>query len=260
MRLGLVQMDIAFGQPAENIQRAQQFISQVVESLGADVVVLPEMWNTGYDMKRLSEIADRGEIPELLSQWAAQRGITLVGGSIAERDEHGIYNAAYVFSPSGELIHKYRKAHLFRLMEEDRYLAPGEEEQKVFSIQGCQAGLVICYDLRFPEWIRSLALQGAQMLLVPAQWPHPRLNHWRVLNQARAIENQMIVACINRVGKGGDHHFCGHSMVINPWGEILAEAGEEETILTAEVDPDEVQRVRKKIPVFEDRLPDRYQL
>lgn len=117
---------------------------------------------------------------------------------------------------------------------------------------------MICYDLRFPELARSLALDGAHIVFVPAEWPHPRLNHWRALLQARAIENQMFIVAVNRVGKGGNHTFCGHSMVVDPWGSILAEMKEEEASLTVDIDLEEVDRVRRKIPVFKDRIPDCY--
>jgi predicted amidohydrolase len=145
-------------------------------------------------------------------------------------------------------------------MEEEKFLRPGSEGPVMFPVGDYRAGVIICYDVRFPEMVRSLALAGVELLFVPAEWPHPRLHHWRTLNQARAIENQMAVAAINRVGSDPNNRFCGHSMVIDPWGNVLTEAGEEETFLTTDLDMAEVGRVRKKIPVFEDRVPDRYLL
>ncbi|OYD09882.1 carbon-nitrogen family hydrolase [Paludifilum halophilum] len=260
MKISSIQMDIAFGQPDENCRRVRERVEQAVEQEQAEVVVLPEMWNTGYDLTRLDDIADRGALREWMSRLAREKKVTLVAGSIAEKDEKGCYNAGYVFSPDGTELAGYRKLHLFRLMEEEKYLIPGEDGRVAFEIGGHRAGIIICYDLRFPEMIRSLALDGMQILFVPAEWPHPRLNHWRVLNQARAVENQLFVVAVNRVGQGGKNTFCGHSMVIDPWGEILAEGEEEETILTVDIDLNEVDRVRRKIPVFKDRVPDRYRL
>ncbi|MFC4546961.1 carbon-nitrogen family hydrolase [Paenactinomyces guangxiensis] len=257
MRLSLIQMDMAFGQPEPNKQQVGKMVQQAAQIESAEVVVLPELWNTAYDLERLEEIADTGELRQWLGQLAGEHGIYLVAGSVAVKEESGIYNKTYVYRPDGKEIASYRKVHLFRLMEEEKYLQPGQEKA-FFSIDGHLASSIICYDLRFPEWVRSLALQGISILFVPAQWPSPRLNHWRLLNQARAIENQMYVVAVNRVGEGGGNQFFGHSMVIDPWGNVLIEGGDEESILTVEIDLSEVERVRRKIPVFEDRRPELY--
>jgi omega-amidase len=250
-------MDMDFGQPERNQQRVKEWVHRAAREERADVVVLPELWNTAYDLKRLEDIADAGDLRKWLGQLAKEYGIYFIAGSIAYKESSGIYNTTFVFQPDGTEVARYSKVHLFRLMDEEKYLQPGEKKT-LFSIRGHLAGSIICYDLRFPEYIRSLALEGAAMLFVPAQWPVPRLNHWRVLNQARAIENQMYVVAVNRVGEGGGNQFFGHSMVIDPWGNILVEGGEEEEILTVEIDLDEVDHVRKKIPVFEDRRPQFY--
>jgi omega-amidase len=260
MRISLIQMDVSFGDPAYNRRQVEQKLAQVMERDHPEVVALPEMWNTGYDLTRLDRLADRGELVEWMGKKAKEFGITLVGGSIAEVKEDGHYNACYVFSPQGEVVAQYRKLHLFRLMKEEKFLRPGSEGPVMFPVGDYRAGVIICYDVRFPEMVRSLALAGVELLFVPAEWPHPRLHHWRTLNQARAIENQMPVVAINRVGSDPNNRFCGHSMIIDPWGNVLTEAGEEETFLTADLDMTEVGRVRKKIPVFEDRVPDRYLL
>lgn len=257
MKISLIQMNIDFGQPQSNQQRVKKWVETAVQTEQADVVVLPELWNTGYDLERLDEIADNGELRSWLGGLAQEHNIYLVAGSIAEKREDGVYNTTFILQPDGAEIGSYRKVHLFRLMDEEKFLQPGQE-QALFSIEGYLAGSIICYDLRFPELIRNLAVKGADLLFVPAQWPVPRLNHWRVLNQARAIENQMYVVAVNRVGNGGGNQFFGHSMVIDPWGNILAEGGEEETMLTVDIDLSEVGRVRKKIPVFEDRRPELY--
>jgi len=118
--------------------------------------------------------------------------------------------------------------------------------------------MMICYDIRFPELARKLALSGAKILFVPAEWPHPRLHHWRSLLIARAIENQMYVCGINRVGRDAANVFCGHSMIVDPWGEVIAEADETETIISAAVDLARPDEVRSRIPVFRDRRPELY--
>jgi omega-amidase len=121
-----------------------------------------------------------------------------------------------------------------------------------------KAGASICYDIRFPEQARTLSLLGAKILFVAAEWPHPRLHHWRTLLMARAIENQMYVVACNRVGNTAIDSFFGHSMIIDPWGEIIAEGGEREEIVTARIDLTLVDHVRNRIPVFEDRRPELY--
>lgn len=257
MRISLVQMDIAWGDPKINRQRTEDWIRRAAEQEQADVVVLPEMWNTSYALDRLEDCADRGELVEWMASTAAQYRVYLVGGSIAEKKAEHFWNAAYIFDRKGNQMARYSKVHLFRLMDEEKYLHAGDQRVS-FSLGPHRAGVMICYDIRFPELARSLALDGAEILFVPAEWPLARLTHWRLMNQARAVENQMYVVACNRVGVGGQDVFGGHSMVVDPWGEILVEGGEEETLLTVEIDLAEVARIRRKIPVFEDRMPNVY--
>lgn len=260
MQIAAIQMDVAFGQPKKNQLQVENKVKQAVQTEGAKVVVLPELWNTGFDLARLEEIADRGELVPWLSELSSRYEIFLVAGSIAEMDGSACYNTCYVFAPDGSQLFRYRKLHLFRLMKEEQFLSPGDQGAKSFSLGDHQAGSIICYDVRFPELARSLALDGATLMFVPAQWPHPRLKHWRILNQARAVENQMFVVAVNRVGQGGKDQFFGHSMIIDPWGNILAEGTEEEEIITVDVDLGEVERIRNQIPVFKDRVPSCYRL
>ncbi len=159
----------------------------------------------------------------------------------------------------GEQAGIYRKIHLFRLMDEEKYLAAGQHLTSVETAWG-QSGLAICYDLRFAEMFRTYALNGVNMVYLPAEWPHPRLAHWQTLLRARAIENQMYMIAVNRVGTDGTHDFFGHSAIIDPWGNAIVEAGESEVLLTATIDTEMVPDVREKIPVFKDRRPDLYQL
>ncbi|GIP13689.1 hydrolase MtnU [Paenibacillus macerans] len=261
-RVALVQGDIKLGEPEENRRAMQELLERAVqEHPDLDLAVLPEMWNTGYALERIDELADtEGKATrEWLSAFAAKHRIHIVGGSIAEKRDGKIYNAMYVFDREGKETARYAKLHLFRLMEEEKYLAPGERNV-VFELDGTKAGASICYDIRFPELARTLALQGAKVLFVPAEWPHPRLHHWRTLLMARAIENQMYVVACNRVGRGGGSDFFGHSMIIDPWGEIVAEGGEGEEIVAGTVDLPLVDEVRGRIPVFADRRPGCYEL
>ena len=261
LRLALLQMNIEAGNPDANFAKLEQLLEEAVSQPNKpDVVVFPEMWNTGYALTEIRTIADPAgkRTKELLSAFGKKHRIYIIGGSIAELKGDQVYNTAYAFDRDGNEIADYSKIHLFRLMEEEKYLAAGDKHGKL-TIEGVQAGLMICYDIRFPELTRKLALEGAKLMFVPAEWPHPRLHHWRTLLTARAIENQMFVIACNRMGTSGDTAFFGHSVVIDPWGEIVAEAGEEETILYAEIDLSLVDAVRSKIPVFEDRRPALYE-
>lgn len=258
----ILQMDIAFGEPRKNREKVKELVQQLASAeQKPDVILLPELWDTGYDLARLDEIADENgeQAKKLLSGVARELKAYVVGGSIAERIGPDVYNTTYVFDREGELVGRYSKVHLFRLMDEEKFLAAGDQPG-LYQMDGQPTGSVICYDIRFPEWLRTYALHGSKLMFVCAQWPHPRLNHWRQLLIARAVENQMYVVACNRVGDGGGSTFCGHSMVINPWGEIVAEGLQQEEILTAEIDFDLVDEVRGRIPIFADRRPSLYKM
>ncbi|MDO3678100.1 carbon-nitrogen family hydrolase [Paenibacillus ehimensis] len=258
--LALLQMDIAIGEPERNFAKLESLLDEAVaHDTKPDVIVFPEMWNTGYALDRIQELADHyGERTEaLLSAFSRKHGVNIIGGSIAEKRDNGVYNTIFAYDRHGNRAGDYSKIHLFRLMDEEKFLQSGDRAGEL-QLDGIPAGMMICYDIRFPELARKLALGGAQILFVPAEWPNPRLHHWRTLLMARAIENQMFVVSCNRVGVSGTTEFFGHSMVIDPWGEVLAEGGEAETIVRAAVDLSQVPAVRSKIPVFEDRRPSLY--
>ncbi|WP_343223627.1 carbon-nitrogen family hydrolase [Paenibacillus oenotherae] len=261
LKLALVQMHVEAGNPDYNFEKLEERLEEAV-SAGADkpdLIMLPEMWNTGYALEQIQELADDAgaRTKAMLSAFSRKHGIQLLAGSIAEGKPDGVYNTSYVFDGNGEIGAEYSKIHLFRLMDEEKHLQAGDRLGKL-NVAGSHAGMMICYDIRFPELARKLALDGAKLLFVPAQWPNPRLHHWRTLLMARAIENQMFVIACNRCGTSGASSFFGHSIIIDPWGEIVAEAGEDEVIVRAEIDLSLVDAVRAKIPVFEDRRPSLY--
>lgn len=262
LTISLVQTEVFAGEPERNFAHTAEMLEKAVQKDNKpDILLLPEMWNTGYALDRIHELADpEGERTKIMmSAFCRKHGIHLIAGSIAEKREGRVYNTVYGFDAQGECSLSYSKIHLFRLMDEEKYLEPGSGLGS-FTMNGLDSAAMICYDIRFPELSRTLALGGAQILFVPAEWPHPRMHHWRTLLMARAIENQMFVIACNRVGTSNETSFFGHSMIIDPWGEIVAEAGEEEEILTATIDLSETGRVRSRIPVFEDRRPGLYQL
>jgi predicted amidohydrolase len=258
LKISCLQLDIAFGDPSVNYQSIEKLI-QKVSSNNPDIIVLPELWTTGYDLTRLDAIADKNAAKtiDFLKQAAQKYQVHFVGGSVANRGETGIKNTLLIINKNGKLVHQYSKLHLFKLMDEHLYLEPGSEKG-LFELEERRFAGVICYDIRFPEWIRSHTVQGAEALFVVAEWPAPRLSHWRALLIARAIENQCFVIACNRSGHDPNNQFAGHSMIIDPWGEVVAEAGESEEILTAEIDLDHVKEIRQQIPIFEDRKPEYY--
>lgn len=260
LRIALLQMDITIGQPEANFAKLKAMMEEAASrEEKPDVIVFPEMWNTGYALTEITELADvNGERTKAFMRgFCLQHQINVIAGSIAEGRADGVYNTIYAFNRAGEEIGSYSKIHLFRLMDEEKFLKEGDKIGRL-RLEGTDAGMMICYDIRFPELSRKLATEGAKLLFVPAEWPNPRLHHWRTLLTARAIENQMFVVACNRTGQSGDTVFFGHSMVVDPWGEIIAEAGEEETIVYAEIDLSQADAVRRKIPVFEDRRPSLY--
>ncbi|MNC23043.1 2-oxoglutaramate amidase [compost metagenome] len=259
-RISLLQMDVAFGEPEANYRNAERLIREAAAAPEKpDLLVLPELWDTAYDLERLEQLADwQGErVQAWAGALARELNVSIAAGSIAEKREDGIRNTAFAVDRAGSVVSRYTKLHLFGPMEEDRHLIAGDK-RTLAKLEGLTAGMMICYDLRFPELARSLALDGAELIIAPAQWPKPRMNHWRTLVIARAIENQLYVAACNRAGTGGGQEFFGHSMLVDPWGELLAEGGEGEEIITASLDSGRITQARERIPVFRDRRPDRY--
>ncbi|WP_142384784.1 carbon-nitrogen family hydrolase [Bacillus sp. M6-12] len=257
-KIACIQLDIVFGSPVQNYQNAEEKIKQAAAEK-PDVIVLPELWTTGYDLSRLDEIADsHAEVTlELLKKWAKQYNVSFVGGSVANKTDDGVLNTLLVVNSAGEVVKQYSKLHLFKLMDEHKFLLPGSSDGN-FTLENIPCAGFICYDIRFPEWIRTHTAKGAEVLFISAEWPLARLAHWRALLITRAIENQCFVVACNRSGSDPNNEFAGHSMIIDPWGEIVAEAGTGEEILTASVDFSQSVDIRKQIPIFQDRRPEFY--
>ena len=261
MKVALAQMDIAFREPDINYQKAVSMIADAARQ-GADTVVLPELWNTGFFPKdELDQSADSdGErTRQVISQAARQHQINVVAGSVLTKREGKHYNTAYVFDRSGQEVARYDKIHLFSYMGEHNYFSSGDS-LCTFELDGVTCGLIICYDLRFVELIRSLCLKGIDVLFVPAAWPDKRRQHWVTLNRARAIENQIYVANVNCSGLIDGNLFAGYSSLIDPWGEYVVQAAAEEGLLIGEIDLAMVQQIRDTINVYRDRRPDLYEL
>lgn len=257
LTISLGQMDVELGNPARNLETAQAFVEEA-ERRGSHLLVLPELWSTGYDLENAADYATSTAegIFAQIGRLATKHHLHILGSCLAQHNG-GIANTLVWHGRQGEIMGEYSKLHLFRLMDEEKYLVAGQKPVLVESEWG-MAGLSICYDLRFPELFRRYALAGAQMVFVPAEWPHPRLAHWQTLLRARAIENQLFVIACNRVGSSKNTPFFGHSCIIGPWGETIIAAGEQEILLTAEIDLSQVAEARQRIPILSDRRPEVY--
>lgn len=258
MKIACAQMNIVFADPEKNFLTVEKYAEEAAKAQ-ADTVIFPEMWNSGFALEQLATLADENgeKTKQLLSRLAKEYQINIVGGSVATKRAAGFFNTMYVVDRSGTVSAQYDKAHLFKLMDEHLFLQPGQSDN-LFELDGITCGGVICYELRFPEWFRTHTLKGAKIMFIPAQWPKQRIDHWQLLLQARAIENQCYIVAVNPVCTNPNNEFNGHSMVIAPWGEILLGNQTEEGIYYADLDLEEVERVRKTIPVFQDRRTDLY--
>ena len=258
LTIALAQMNLASGQPELNFTIVKKFIEMAVEK-NADLVLLPELWASGYDLENCKSYAasiHEGSF-EKMSLLAVESGITL-GGSLIENDQGNFYNTFAIFDPEGKVITAYRKIHLFKPLDEERYFKAGDQLVMVDTAWG-RIGLATCFDLRFPEMFRAYAAKGVELILLVAEWPLVRIAHWRQLLIARAIENQCFIAAVNKVGISKEKQLGGGSMIVNPMGEILSEAAVDESVIIADVDLNEVEKTRKWMPVVTIRKPEVYQ-
>ena len=260
MKVTCIQMSMLCGQPDDNFRKVAQRIEEAMQD-SPDVVVLPETWNTGFFPKENSETLcdqDGARVKAEIGALAAKFHVNIVAGSVTNFRDGKVYNTAYIFDREGSCVGTYDKTHLFSPLGEHRHCAPGHSLCR-FTLDGICCGIIICYDVRFPELVRSMAVQGLDMLFVVSQWPKARTFHLRSLTTARAIENQMFVVCCNSCGSAGRNVYGGNSAIIDPWGATLALAGEEEQLLSAECDFSTLQQIRSSINVFADRRPELYQ-
>ena len=257
MRASVIQIAVNEGESVES--RRRRVASLVRDQAGADLVVLPELWTTGaFAYEEFGREAEPLEGPtyEAMAKAASDAGVWLHAGSIPERDPDGpLYNTSLVFSPSGDLAAAYRKIHRFGFDKGEAVLMGAGAELVTVRLPWTTLGVATCYDLRFPELFRGLVDAGAETLVVPAGWPERRRSHWTLLAQARAVENQSFVLACGTAGTHAGVPQAGHSIVVDPWGEVLAEAGAGEEVLTVEFDPGKVATTREQFPALKDRVP-----
>ncbi|MPZ87122.1 MAG: carbon-nitrogen family hydrolase [Nitriliruptorales bacterium] len=239
--------------PADHFEEVAQ---QVRGAGDADLIVLPELWNVGYfafdQYRDEAEPAD-GPTARRLSALAREVGSVLHGGSFVERADAALHNTSVVFGPDGATLARYRKVHVFGYQSRERQLVTGGDVLSTFPLGGAQAGLAICYDLRFPELFRA-AVDDVALFVVPATWPAARVGHWQALLRARAIENQAFVVGCNAAGRNGGVELGGASAIIDPWGEAVAQAGPGPTVLEAAIDLSAPSRARSDFPALRDRV------
>jgi omega-amidase len=248
-------------------QNTAQAFSMIDEAAGggADLVALPELFYLPYELSEIKKTGDMSHLLKKFSKAAQKNKVYIETGSLAIKSAAGLMNSSFLIGPSGAVLLSYSKCHLFDVQLKDikvRESAVFSKGEHIATAKTplCSIGILVCYDIRFPEMARRIALCGGELLLVPAVFnmvTGPA--HWHLLHRARAVENQMFVAAISQA-RCIDSPFIayGHSMVVSPWGDIIAEAGEREEIVFADLDPRVLEKTRKQLPVFDHRRADLY--
>ncbi|RNB88474.1 carbon-nitrogen family hydrolase [Brevibacillus nitrificans] len=255
MKVASVQVEISDDE--SKAQRMHRVGAMLDELEGYDLIVLPEIWATGYfSFDRYEEESEPidGPFTETFSAKAKALGAYLFAGSFVEKDGENLYNTSVLFDPQGHRIANYRKIHLFRYGSDEGKLVTRGDEVVVVETKLGKVGLATCYDLRFPELFRKQVDLGAELLLVTSAWPHRRLMHWNLFNQVRALENQCCLISSNCAGMTRGTFLGGHSQVVDPWGTVLASGGEQETIVKTEIDLKQIQHIRETFPQLKHRI------
>jgi len=264
LTISVAQMRVKQTDMVANLAQGERFIAEAARR-GSHIVALPEMWTTGFNFKENKKLAkEQSETLSTIATFAKHYKIWVTGSVLTGDEEGNPCNTAVLFDSNGNLISRYNKVHLFSMLGENENVTSGNELVLVDSPWG-KIGLTVCYDIRFPELFRSLAIQGALIIFSPMAFPYPRLEHWKILVRARAIENQLFMVGANQIGNedfnGTEVTYFGHSTIIDPWGKTVIEAGDEqEVLLTAEIDLNLANEIRQKMRVLSDRRPDVYKL
>jgi omega-amidase len=252
MRILAAQIDPVELDPEANLERARKLLRRAATS-GADLLVLPETWSTGYDLPAARQLRGRSAATlDALAQEARAQGVAVVGSMVLPAGG-GAANTAVLVDASGRTALRYDKSHLIDVYREKEIFEAGRSAPTV-ELAGTCVGVAICYDLRFPELFRAFIDEGAEVLVVVAEWPEERIGHWEVLLRARAIENQAWVVGVNRVGADRATIYGGRSQIIDPWGRVIATAPpDEEAELVVDLDLAALRDLRARFPVLRDR-------
>ncbi|MBQ3108159.1 MAG: carbon-nitrogen hydrolase family protein [Clostridia bacterium] len=257
-KLALIQMLVG-EDTDQNLCRARELLRTAKEN-GAEIAVLPEMFACPYENAAFVKNAEPfgGKTCLMLEQAAKENGMLIIGGSLPESEKGNIYNTCFVYGPDGKLLARHRKVHLFDIdipggqyFKESDTLTAGEDIT-VFDSPYGRFGIGICFDIRFAELARSMALKGANVLFYPGAFNHTTgPAHWELLLRARAVDDQLfVVGTAPANNRDASYHSYGHSMIVDPWGKIVDSLGEEEAILYAEIDFDEAKAIRERLPVM----------
>lgn len=268
-KIGVCQMQVDEHKDL-NISKARSMIKEA-SARGSRLVILPEMFNCPYASNifpRFAENYPDGETIKMLSKAALEEEIYLIGGSIPEREEDLVYNTSFIFGPRGELLAKHQKIHLFDVelagglsFQESKTLGYGKKIT-VVETEICTFGVAICYDIRFPELSRLMAVMGAELIVIPAAFNMTTgPAHWEMLFRARAVDNQVfVVGAAPARNENASYVSYGNSAVVDPWGKIIARADEKETIIYADIDLQIIAKIRQELPLLKHRRVDLYQL
>ncbi len=251
-------MDVRAGDTEYNFSHAEALLCEAAEN--ADVLVLPETWNTGFfPRENISLLADKDAVrtKQMISRVARRFGVSVIGGSITEEHDGRIFNTSYIYNEKGKCISSYSKTHLFSYMDEQLYYTPGDGIHE-FMISGIRAAVVICYDLRFPELVRQVAARGVTLLFAVCQWPLERTELMHILARGRAVENQMYVAVCNSSGEAYGTLFGGGSTLVDPLGNMMVVGGADEELIYVDADVRSAEELRNKFRVFSDRRHELY--
>lgn len=266
MKVSILQLPIEEGNIEHNLDAMSAMLDKTMNSAQRpDVILLPELWNTGFYPKPISEYADyQDNWKRHMGRLAEEYTVNIIAGSIATKRNSKIYNTSYIFDRTGKNIATYDKTHLFSPAGENKDFSAGNH-LTVFELDSIKCGIIICYDLRFPELVRQLALQDISILFVAAAWPIERIQHWDTLLRARAIENQFFVAAANGISThlGENIHLGGGSAIYDPWGSLLVQGSTtnlDGEILQANLQPGFIHQIKSDMNIFQDRRPELYTL
>lgn len=253
MKIASIQLSVVENNKNKTLEKASIAIEQCS---GADLIILPEMWNIGFMSfdRYIREAEDvDGPTMTLLKTLAQNTGAFLHTGSFVEKENDHYFNTSFLLSPKGEILARYRKIHLFGYNSKETQILTSGKDPVVAKTPFGNIGMATCFDLRFPELFRTMVDEGAQIFLVSSAWPYPRLEPWIMLNRVRALENQSFLISANAAGINRGIQFVGHSMVVDPWGTVVAGAGDEEAIVRTQIDPQKVQQARDAFPALAGR-------
>ena len=253
----LVQMPCVEGKREHNFEQARLLLQQYKPGKGVQFIQFPELFAIGFRHEDYQNEGPGfpGPTTDFLSSVAEEHSAFAIGTDIEKIDDM-FYNTLILAKPDGKIMGTYRKMHPF---QEERTVFKGGDMMALFDCSGIKVGVQICYDIRFPEVSRKLALEGAELVLVPAAFPDPRNEHWNTLVRARAIENQLFVAAVNRIGFGFDGKtYFGHSQMVDPWGVVLSRRNSVERLVNIQGNTEMIESVRSQITCYEDIAPGGY--